>query len=206
ALGAAIGYFYPETGESLKPLGDAFIKVVKMIIAPVVFLTIATGIAGMNDLQKVGRVAGKAMVYFLTFSTLALVVGLIVANVVQPGAGLNIDPASLDLQAVKGFVAKAHEQSVTGFLMNIIPSTIPGAFADGDILQVLFFSVLFGIALAMAGETGKPVVSFLQALTAPIFKLVGILMRAAPIGAFGAMAFTIGKYGIGSVANLAMLV
>ncbi|TIN33826.1 MAG: dicarboxylate/amino acid:cation symporter [Mesorhizobium sp.] len=206
ALGAAIGYFYPETGESLKPLGDAFIKVVKMIIAPVVFLTIATGIAGMNDLQKVGRVAGKAMVYFLTFSTLALVVGLIVANVVQPGAGLNIDPASLDLQAVKGFVAKAHEQSVTGFLMNIIPSTIPGAFADGDILQVLFFSVLFGIALATAGETGKPVVSFLQALTAPIFKLVGILMRAAPIGAFGAMAFTIGKYGIGSVANLAMLV
>ncbi|RWN83287.1 MAG: dicarboxylate/amino acid:cation symporter [Mesorhizobium sp.] len=206
ALGAAIGYFYPETGESLKPLGDAFIKVVKMIIAPVVFLTIATGIAGMNDLQKVGRVAGKAMVYFLTFSTLALVVGLIVANVVQPGAGLNIDPASLDLQAVKSFAAKAHEQSVTGFLMNIIPSTIPGAFADGDILQVLFFSVLFGIALATAGETGKPVVSFLQALTAPIFKLVGILMRAAPIGAFGAMAFTIGKYGIGSVANLAMLV
>ncbi|WP_348627916.1 C4-dicarboxylate transporter DctA [Mesorhizobium sp. M5C.F.Ca.IN.020.29.1.1] len=205
ALGAAIGYFYPETGESLKPLGDAFIKVVKMIIAPVVFLTIATGIAA-NDLHKVGRVAGKAMIYFVTFSTLALVVGLIVANVVQPGAGLNIDPASLDLQAVKGFVAKAHEQSVTGFLMNIIPSTIPGAFADGDILQVLFFSVLFGIALATAGETGKPVVSFLQALTAPIFKLVGILMRAAPIGAFGAMAFTIGKYGIGSVANLAMLV
>ncbi|TIN45853.1 MAG: dicarboxylate/amino acid:cation symporter [Mesorhizobium sp.] len=206
ALGAAIGYFYPETGESLKPLGDAFIKVVKMIIAPVVFLTIATGIAAMNDLHKVGRVAGKAMIYFVTFSTLALVVGLIVANVVQPGAGLNIDPASLDLQAVKSFAAKAHEQSVTGFLMNIIPSTIPGAFADGDILQVLFFSVLFGIALAMAGETGKPVVSFLQALTAPIFKLVGILMRAAPIGAFGAMAFTIGKYGIGSVANLAMLV
>ncbi|TIU51230.1 MAG: dicarboxylate/amino acid:cation symporter [Mesorhizobium sp.] len=205
-LGAAIGYLYPETGQSLKPLGDAFIKVIKMIIAPVIFLTIATGIAGMSDLQKVGRVAAKAMVYFLTFSTLALVVGLIVANIVQPGAGLNIDPASLDVQAVKGYVATAHEQSVTSFLMNIIPSTIASAFAEGDILQVLFFSVLFGIALAMTGETSRPVVTFLQALTAPIFKLVGILMKAAPIGAFGAMAFTIGKYGIGSVANLAILV
>ncbi|RUW33962.1 dicarboxylate/amino acid:cation symporter, partial [Mesorhizobium sp. M2A.F.Ca.ET.015.02.1.1] len=205
-LGAAIGYLYPETGQSLKPLGDAFIKVIKMIIAPVIFLTIATGIAGMSDLQKVGRVAAKAMVYFLTFSTLALVVGLIVANIVQPGAGLNIDPASLDVEAVKGYVATAHEQSVTSFLMNIIPSTIASAFAEGDILQVLFFSVLFGIALAMTGETSRPVVTFLQALTAPIFKLVGILMKAAPIGAFGAMAFTIGKYGIGSVANLAILV
>ncbi|RUX23097.1 dicarboxylate/amino acid:cation symporter [Mesorhizobium sp. M2A.F.Ca.ET.037.01.1.1] len=205
-LGAAIGYLYPETGQSLKPLGDAFIKVIKMIIAPVIFLTIATGIAGMSDLQKVGRVAAKAMVYFLTFSTLALVVGLIVANIVQPGAGLNIDPASLDVEAVKGYVATAHEQSVTSFLMNIIPSTIANAFAEGDILQVLFLSVLFGIALAMTGETSRPVVTFLQALTAPIFKLVGILMKAAPIGAFGAMAFTIGKYGIGSVANLAILV
>ncbi|MCV3243342.1 aerobic C4-dicarboxylate transport protein [Mesorhizobium robiniae] len=206
ALGVATGYFCPGIGESLKPLGDAFIKLVKMIIAPVIFLTIATGIAGMNDLHKVGRVAGKTMVYFLSFSTLALIVGLIVANVVQPGAGLNIDPASLDLQSVNSYAAKAHEQSVTDFLMNIIPSTIVGAFAQGDILQVLFFSVLFGIALAMAGEAGKPVVSFLQALIAPIFKLVGILMKAAPIGAFGAMAFTIGKYGIGSVVNLAMLV
>ncbi|RNJ42528.1 dicarboxylate/amino acid:cation symporter [Mesorhizobium japonicum] len=206
ALGIALGYFYPGIGESVKPLGDAFIKLVKMIIAPVIFLTIATGIAGMNDLHKVGRVAGKAMVYFLTFSTLALIVGLVVANVVQPGAGLNIDPASLDVQAVNPYAAKAHEQSVTGFLMNIIPSTIVGAFAQGDILQVLFFSVLFGIALAMVGETGKPVVSLLQALIAPIFKLVSLLMKAAPIGAFGAMAFTTGKYGIGSIVNLAMLV
>ncbi|WP_370463515.1 dicarboxylate/amino acid:cation symporter [Mesorhizobium sp.] len=205
-LGAAIGYFHLETGQSLKPLGDAFVDVVKIITVPVIFLTMATGIAGMSDLQKVGRVAAKAMVYFLTFSTLAFVVGLIVANIVQPGAGLNIDPASLDVQAVKGYVATAHEQSVTSFLMNIIPSTIASAFAEGDILQVLFFSVLFGIALAMTGETSRPVVTFLQALTAPIFKLVGILMKAAPIGAFGAMAFTIGKYGIGSVANLAILV
>ncbi|MGX8009880.1 dicarboxylate/amino acid:cation symporter [Mesorhizobium sp. ORM8.1] len=206
ALGVAVGYFYPDVGESLKPLGDAFIKLVKMIIAPVIFLTVTTGIAGMNDLKKVGRVAGKAMIYFLTFSSLALIVGLIVANVVQPGAGMNIDPASLDVQTVKGYAAKVHEQSVTGFLMNIIPSTIVSAFADGDILQVLFFSVLFGIALAMVGDTGKPVLSLLQALLAPVFKLVGILMRAAPVGAFGAMAFTIGKFGIGSVANLAMLV
>ncbi len=205
-LGVAVGHFYPELGESLKPLGDAFIKLVKMIIAPVIFLTIATGIAGMSDLQKVGRVAGKAMVYFLTFSTFALIVGLIVANVVRPGAGLNIDPASLDVQTVNTYAVKAHEQSVTGFLMNIIPSTIVGAFTDGDILQVLFFSVLFGIALSMAGDTGKPVTSFLLALTAPVFKLVGILMKAAPIGAFGAMAFTIGRYGVGSVVNLAMLV
>ncbi|PVE20273.1 C4-dicarboxylate transporter DctA, partial [Microvirga sp. KLBC 81] len=205
-LGVALGHFYPGIGENLKPLGDAFIKLVKMIIAPVIFLTVTTGVAGMNDPQKAGRVVGKAMVYFLTFSTLALIVGLIVANVIQPGAGLNIDPASLDVQAVNTYAAKAHEQSVTGFLMNIIPATIVGAFAEGDILQVLFFSVFFGIALAMVGETGKPVLSFLQALTAPVFKLVSILMKAAPIGAFGAMAFTIGKYGLGSMINLAMLV
>ncbi|MFF0950635.1 dicarboxylate/amino acid:cation symporter [Rhizobium leguminosarum] len=206
AAGILLGHFYPEFGTQLKPLGDAFIKLVKMIIAPVIFLTVATGIAGMSDLQKVGRVAGKAMLYFLTFSTLALIIGLIVANVVQPGAGMNIDPASLDPAAVATFAAKAHEQSIVGFLTNIIPTTIVGAFADGDILQVLFFSVLFGIALAMVGERSEPVVNFLNALTAPVFKLVAILMKAAPIGAFGAMAFTIGKYGVGSIANLAMLI
>ncbi|MBY5537294.1 dicarboxylate/amino acid:cation symporter [Rhizobium leguminosarum] len=206
AAGILLGHFYPEFGTQLKPLGDAFIKLVKMIIAPVIFLTVATGIAGMSDLQKVGRVAGKAMLYFLTFSTLALIIGLIVANVVQPGAGMNIDPASLDPAAVATFAAKAHEQSIVGFLTNIIPTTIVGAFADGDILQVLFFSVLFGIALAMVGEKSEPVVNFLNALTAPVFKLVAILMKAAPIGAFGAMAFTIGKYGVGSIANLAMLI
>ncbi len=206
AAGILLGHFYPELGTQLKPLGDAFIKLVKMIIAPVIFLTVATGIAGMSDLQKVGRVAGKAMLYFLTFSTLALIIGLIVANVVQPGAGMNIDPASLDPAAVATFAAKAHEQSIVGFLTNIIPTTIVGAFADGDILQVLFFSVLFGIALAMVGEKGEQVVNFLNSLTAPVFKLVAILMKAAPIGAFGAMAFTIGKYGVGSIANLAMLI
>ncbi len=204
--GILLGHFYPGVGESLKPLGDAFIKLVKMIIAPVIFLTVATGIAGMADLKKVGRVAGKSMIYFLTFSTLALVVGLVVANVIHPGTGMNIDPATLDTKAVATYTAKAHEATITGFLMNIIPDTIVGAFAQGDILQVLFFSVLFGIALGMVGEKGKPVLDFLQALTTPIFRLVAILMKAAPIGAFGAMAFTIGKYGIGSVANLAMLI
>ncbi|KXG85223.1 dicarboxylate/amino acid:cation symporter [Agrobacterium bohemicum] len=206
AAGIALGHFYPAIGEQLKPLGDGFIRLVKMIIAPVIFLTVATGIAGMNDMKKVGRVAGKAMIYFLTFSTLALIIGLIVANVVQPGAGMNIDPATLDGSAVATYAAKAHEQSITGFLMNIIPTTIVGAFADGDILQVLFFSVLFGISLGIVGERGKPVVDFMHALMYPIFKLVAILMKAAPIGAFGAMAFTIGKYGISSVTNLAMLI
>ena len=204
--GMLVGHFYPEFGAGLKPLGDAFIKLVKMIIAPVIFLTVATGIAGMSDMKKVGRVAGKAMIYFLTFSTLALVIGMIVANVLQPGAGMHIAANSLDAKAVAAYAAKAHEATITGFLMNIIPQTVIGAFADGDILQVLFFSVLFGIALGMVGEKGKPVVDFLQALTTPIFRLVAILMKAAPIGAFGAMAFTIGKYGIGSVANLAFLI
>lgn len=204
--GITLGHFYPSFGESLKPLGDAFIRLVKMIIAPVIFLTVATGIAGMSDLKKVGRVAGKAMIYFLTFSTLALIIGLIVANTVQPGAGMNIDPATLDGAAVANYAAKAHEQTITAFLMNVIPTTIVGAFADGDILQVLFFSVLFGIALGAVGERGKPVIDFMHALMYPIFKLVAILMKAAPIGAFGAMAFTIGKYGIASVTNLALLI
>ncbi len=204
--GILIGHYYPDFGSSLKPLGDAFIKLVKMIIAPVIFLTVATGIAGMADLKKVGRVAGKAMLYFLVFSTLALAVGMIIANVVQPGAGMHISPESLDAKSVAAYATKAHDSTITGFLMNIIPDTIVGAFAQGDILQVLFFSVLFGIALGMVGEKGKPVLDFLNALTAPIFRLVAILMKAAPVGAFGAMAFTIGKYGIGSIANLAFLI
>ncbi|CDX13486.1 C4-dicarboxylic acid, orotate and citrate transporter [Mesorhizobium sp. ORS 3359] len=206
AAGILLGHFYPDLGASLKPLGDAFIKLVKMVIAPVIFLTVATGIAGVSDLHKVGRVAGKAMIYFLVFSTLALIVGLVVSNVIQPGAGMHINPATLDASKVSTFTEKAHDTTIVGFLMNIIPDTITGAFAQGDILQVLFFSVLFGTALALVGERGRPVVDFLQALTAPIFRLVAILMKAAPIGAFGAMAFTVGKYGIGTIANLAFLI
>lgn len=216
-LGGLIGHFFPSTigpdgqtiaglGEQLKPLGDGFIKLVKMIIAPVIFLTIVTGIAGMSNLGSVGRVVGKAFAYFLTFSTLALIVGLIIANLVQPGRGLNIDPASLDAAAVADYAAKAHESTIVGFLLSIIPDTVVSAFSEGNILQVLFISVLFGIALVMVGEAGRPVLRLLESLSTAFFKLVAILMKAAPIGAFGAFAFTIGKYGIGSIANLAALV
>lgn len=205
-VGILLGHFYPSLGESMKPLGDAFIKLVKMIIAPVIFLTVATGIAAMTDLQKVGRVVGKAMIYFLTFSTLALIIGLVVSNVVRPGSGMHIDPATLDSSTIDSYVQKAHESSLVGFLMNVIPTTLVSPFNGGDILQVLFVAVLFGIALAAVGDRGKPVLNFFQALMFPIFKLVAILMKAAPIGAFGAMAFTIGKYGIESVSSLAFLV
>jgi aerobic C4-dicarboxylate transport protein len=204
--GGLIGHFAPETGVALKPLGDAFIRLVKMVIAPVIFLTIVTGIAGMRDVASVGRVAGKAFGYFLVMSTLALVVGLVVGNLVQPGAGMNIDPATLDTAAVSGFVAKAHDTTISGFLMGILPETMVGAFVEGNLLQVLFVSISFGIALALTGSRGQPLLEVLTSAGAGVFKLVEIFMRAAPIGAFGAFAFTIGKYGIGSVANLAALV
>lgn len=204
--GVLLGHFYPTTGAALKPVGDAFIKLVKMIIAPVIFLTIVTGIAGMRDLASVGRVAGKAFIYFLFFSTLALIVGLIVANVVQPGAGLNIDPASLDTSKVTEFAEKAHDTTITGFLTGIIPDTFLSALTEGNILQVLFVAILFGIGLAMIGERGERITAALEELSTAVFKVVAIVMKAAPIGAFGAMAFTIGKYGVGTLANLAMLV
>ena len=205
-LGILLGQFYPELGEKMKPLGDAFIKLVKMIIAPVIFITVVTGIAGMGNMRAVGRVAGKAMIYFLTFSTLALIIGLIVANTVKPGVGMNIDPATLDASKVSGYVSKAHDTTLTGFLMNIIPDTLLSPLVGGEILQVLFVAILFGISLALVGDKGKPIFDFLTALTAPVFRLVAMLMRFAPIGAFGAMAFTIGKYGIHSIGNLAELV
>ena len=205
-LGALLGHFEPAIGESLKPLGDAFIKLVKMVIAPVIFLTIVTGIAGMSELRAVGRVFLKAMAYFLFFSTLALVVGLVVAHVVQPGAGLNVDPATLDAAAVGGYVEKSHELSMTGFLLDIIPATLVSAFVGGNILQALFVAIMFGIALAKSGERGQPVLRFLEALTIPVFQLVHLLMRAAPIGAFGAIAYTIGKHGLEVLGNLALLV
>ena len=204
--GGLIGHFAPETGVALKPLGDGFIRLVKMIIAPVIFLTIVTGIAGMRNLGSVGRVAGKAFAYFLFFSTIALIVGLIVANVVQPGAGMNIDPATLETGAVDDYVKKAKDQTIVSFLLGIIPETVAGAFVDGNLLQVLFLAISFGIALSTAGEAARPVVRLFEALGAGFFRLVAIFMRAAPIGAFGAFAFTIGKYGIGSIANLAALV
>jgi aerobic C4-dicarboxylate transport protein len=204
-LGGVVGHFWPTIGESLKPLGNAFIKLVKMIIAPVIFLTIVTGIAGMRDLGNVGRVAAKAFAYFLFFSTLALIVGMVVANVVQPGRGLNIDPATLDPEAVSKYATQAHETTIVGFLTAIIPDTFVGALADGNILQTLFVAILFGIALALTGDAGKPGLHLLESVSAAFFKLVAIVMRAAPIGAFGAFAFTIGAYGLKAIANLAAL-
>jgi len=204
--GGAVGHFFPEFGESLKPLGDGFIKLVKMIIAPVIFLTIATGIAGMRDLGKVGRVAAKAFAYFFFFSTLALIIGLIIGNVVQPGRGLNIDPATLNAGAVAQYTTAAHETTIVGFLMSIIPTTLVSAFSEGNILQTLFVAILFGIAMAMVGDAAAPVHRALDALSQIMFKLVAILMKAAPVGAFGAFAFTIGAYGLGAIANLAALI
>ena len=205
-LGALLGHFAPGTGEAMKPLGDAFIKLVKMIIGPVIFLTIVTGIAGMTHLRAVGRVFGKAMAYFLFFSTLALVVGLVVANVVQPGAGMNVNVADLDHSVVDGYVSKSHDLTLVGFVLDMIPDTLVSAFTGGNILQVLLVSVLFGIALALSGDRGRPVADFLESLTVPVFRLVRILMQAAPIGAFGAIAFTIGKYGLGVLVQLGWLV
>ena len=204
--GILLGHFAPETGEAMKPLGDAFIKLIKMIIAPVIFLTIVTGIAGMRDLASVGRVAGKAFAYFLFFSTLALIIGMIVANVVQPGAGLNIDPATLDASAVETYASQAKDSTLTAFLLNIIPDTFTGALTQSNILQVLFVAILFGIALAMIGERGERVLDLLNDVSTAFFKVVAIVMKAAPIGAFGAMAFTIGAYGVEALSSLAMLI
>jgi aerobic C4-dicarboxylate transport protein len=204
-LGILLGYFEPAFAAQLKPLGDAFIKLVKMVIAPVIFLTVVTGIAGLRELGDLGRVAIKTFAYFLTLSTLALIIGLVVANVVQPGAGMHIAPAALDVSHITEYAAKAHDQTITAFLTNIIPSTLVSALAEGEILQVLFVAILFGIALSLSGDRARPVTDLLERLTAVVFRLVGILMRAAPIGAFGAMAFTIGKFGVGTLANLAGL-
>ena len=206
ALGVALGIFAPATAEAMKPIGDAFIKLVKMIIAPVIFLTIVTGIAGMRDLGAVGRVAAKAFAYFLLMSTFALVLGLIVANLVRPGAGLNIDPASLDAAKVADYAAKAHGSTVTGFVMEFIPDTFVSALTAGNILQTLLVAILFGVALALVGDRAAKVQSALEQISIVMFKLVAIIMKLAPLGAFGAMAFTIGKYGIATLANLALLV
>jgi aerobic C4-dicarboxylate transport protein len=206
ALGVAIGYLWPHAGEALKPLGDGFIKLVKMIIAPVIFLTLVTGIAGMSELRSVGRVAGKAFAYFLVLSTLALIVGLIVANTVRPGAGMNVDPATLNAGVVTGYVDKAAHSSVVEFLLAIIPTTLVSPLVGDSLLPVLLVSILFGVSLALVGEPAAPLRVMLERIGHVVFRLVGILMRAAPVGAFGAMAFTIGKYGIGSLANLAGLV
>ena len=205
-LGLLVGYFWPSMGVTLKPLGDGFVKLVRMIIAPVIFLTIVGGIARMRELGALGRIVAKAFAYFLCLSTFALIVGLVVANLIQPGAGLHIDPATLDTGKIADYAAKAHDQSVTGFLLAIIPTTMLGALAEGEILQVLFVAILVGIGIALAGKKASPLMTIIEAAEAVVFRVVAILMRAAPVGAFGAMAFTIGQYGISVLASLAGLV
>jgi aerobic C4-dicarboxylate transport protein len=206
AVAIALGYLRPATAIAMKPLGDAFIRLITMIITVVIFCTVVTGIAGMEDMKKVGRVGGKALLYFEAVSTLALVIGLIVGNLLHPGSGLNINPASLDAKAVADYAGQAKAQSVTDFLMHIIPNTMVDAFAKGDILEVLLVSVLFGFALSIVGPRCKPLVDFFDALTHAVFGIVAIVMRFAPIGAFGAMAFTVGKYGITSLGPLIKLI
>jgi len=203
--GLLLGHFYPEIGEQMKPLGDGFIKLIKMIIAPVIFITLTLGIAHMSDLKKVGRIASKAMIYFITFSTLALIIGLIVGNLLHPGKGMNIDPSTLTGD-VSEYTKKAHESTLTGFIMNIIPDTLFSPLIGENILQVLLISILMGVGLVLTKEKSQKVTDFLQALSSPIFKIVHILMKLAPIGAFGAIAFTIGKYGLESVYKLIFLV
>jgi aerobic C4-dicarboxylate transport protein len=205
ALAIILGDVSPATAIAMKPLGDAFIRLITMIITLVIFCTLVTGIAGMDDIKKVGRVGGKALLYFEVVSTLALLIGLIVGNVVQPGKGFNVDPAMLDPRAVAEYAGQAKAQSVTEFLVHIIPNTIVDAFVRGDILQVLLVSLLFGFALSLAGPRSKPLVEILDALTRAVFRMVAILMRFAPLGAFGAMAFTIGKYGVASLGPLVKL-
>ncbi|MBN8441148.1 MAG: dicarboxylate/amino acid:cation symporter [Thauera sp.] len=204
-IGVALGHFYPETGAAMKPLGDGFIKLIKMIIAPIIFCTVVVGIAGMEDMKKVGKTGGLALLYFEVVSSIALIVGLIIVNVVQPGAGMNVDPATLDTKAIAAYTAPGKMQTTTDFLLNVIPTTVVDAFAKGEILQVLLFSVLFGFALHKFGGRGTLVFDMIEKFSHVLFGIVGYIMKAAPIGAFGAMAFTIGKHGVGTLAQLGML-
>jgi aerobic C4-dicarboxylate transport protein len=205
-LAVLLGYFNPNRAVAMKPLGDGFIRLISMIVTPIIFCTVVSGIAGMQDMKKVGRVGGKALLYFEVVSTLALFIGLVVGNVVHPGGSFHVNVASLDAKAVSSYAGQAKAQSVTEFLLHIIPTTIVDAFARGDILQVLLIAILFGFALSMMGERSKPLLALLNTVTQAIFGVVNILVRLAPIGAFGAMAFTVGKYGIGSLRPLLNLI
>lgn len=204
--GIFVGHIWPNIGIALQPLGDGFIKLVKMVIAPLIFLTIVSGIAGLRQVGDLGRVVAKAFAYFLCVSTFALIIGLIVANIVRPGAGMHIDPATLDVNLVKDYAGKAEEASIVKFLLDIVPTTIISALTDGSILQVLLIAILTGISLNLVGALGEPVVRIIESFLQVIFKLVSLVMKFAPIGAFGAMAFTIGKYGLGIILSLGALV
>jgi len=207
ALGVLIGHQWPQIGIDLKPLGDGFIKLIKMIIGPIIFCTVVSGITSMHDVKQVGRVGGKALLYFEVVSTIALLIGILAAHLLQPGVGFNIDVKTLDSSAIAGFVGQAeHGEGITGFLLHVIPATFFDAFSKGEILPVLFVSVLFGVGLVMVGEKARPLVGVINQASEVFFRIVGIISRVAPIGAFGAIAFTIGKYGVGSLLPLLKLV
>ena len=205
AIGVLIGHFYPDAGVKLKPLGDGFIKMVKMVIGPIIFCTVVTGIAGMQSMKAVGKTGGYALLYFEIVSTFALLIGLGVVNLVQPGVGMHIDPATLDASSVAAYAAAGDKQSTVDFLLHIIPNTVVGAFAEGEILQVLFFSVLFGYALHRIGSAGQWAFRLIESVSQVLFSIMGAVMKVAPFGALGAMAFTIGKYGVGSLVQLGYL-
>jgi len=205
AIGVALGHFFPQLGAQMKPLGDGFIKLVKMMIGPIIFCTVVTGIAGMESMKSVGKTGVLALAYFEVVSSIALAIGLIVVNVVKPGVGMNIDVSKLDASRIEGYAHAAEEQGVVDFLMNVIPSTVFDAFAKGEILQILLFALLFGFALHAAGERARIVFDVIDRLSSVLFGIIAIIMRLAPIGAFGAMAFTIGSYGIAKLADLAWL-
>ena len=204
-IGVLLGHFYPQVGVEMKPFGDAFIKGIKMMIAPIIFCTVVLGIAGMEDMKKVGKTGGLALLYFEVVSSLALIIGLIIVNVLQPGSGMNIDPASLDTKGIAAYTGPGKIGTTTEFFLNIIPNTVVDAFAKGEILQVLLFAVLFGFALHKFGGKGTLVFDVIEKFSHVLFDIIGIIMKVAPIGAFGAMAFTIGKYGIASLFSLGKL-
>jgi len=205
-IGVIIGHFWPHLGEAMKPLGDGFIKLIKMIVPPVIFLTVVSGISGMTEMAALGRVAARAFAYFLFFSSLALVLGLAAANLIRPGGGLNVDPATLQAGAVATYADQAHASTLSGFMLDIIPTTALSALTEGSILQTLFVAIIFGVALAMVGDAARPVNTLLEALSRLVFRVVGMIMRVAPIGAFGAIAFTIGAFGLEALAKLGALV
>ena len=204
-IGILLGHYYPETGVALKPLGDGFVKLIKMVIAPIIFCTVVSGIAGMQSMKSVGKTGGYALLYFEIVSTIALIIGLVVVNVVKPGAGMHIDVSTLNASSVAAYAAAGSQQTTVGFLLNVIPNTVVGAFANGDILQVLMFSVLFGFALHRLGSYGKPVLDLIDRFAHVMFNIINMIMKLAPVGAFGAMAFTIGQYGVGSLVQLGYL-
>lgn len=206
SLGILLGHFYPDFGAQMKPLGDGFVKLIKMIIAPVIFCTVVTGIAGMESMKAVGRTGAIALLYFEVVSTIALIIGLVIVNIVQPGAGMNVDPAALDAKAVAVYADQAAQQGLVAFIMDIIPGSVIGAFASGNILQVLLFAVMFGFALHHLGEKGQMMFNFIDSFSKVIFGIINMIMKLAPIGAFGAMAFTIGKYGVGTLVQLGQLI